>query len=270
MARGVVADAVSISGRPGVYAVLEAALPDHMPANIGVIVVDSETGRGWLKLRKDYDQLAAPEDAEVLEGLEDEIRERMREDGAAAVLDWMEDTLSNVVRITDRREVHAQSFTWTLAQLYERNVEPIALHQFQTHVPLYTLRAAAGYLSDEMPVEAEDWIPAPEGMKLDKDLFVAHVVGHSMAPRIPDGSLNLFRFNPVGSRQGKIVLVERFGTTDETARFTIKRYTSEKVREGDSWRHLKVRLEPLNPDYEAWELEPDHFAVIAEWLRVID
>ncbi len=270
MARGAVTGAIAISGRPCVYAVLEAALPGRNPTNIGVIVVDPETGRGWLKLRKEYDRLANPEDAEVLEALEDDIRERMREDGAPAVLDWMEDALSNVVRITDRHEINAQSFTWALSQLYERNVEPIAVQEFQTHVPLYTLRAAAGYLSDEMPVEAEDWVPVPEDIKVEKNLFAAHVAGHSMEPRIPDGSLNLFRFNPVGSRQGKIVLVERFGMTDETARFTIKRYTSEKVPEGDSWRHAKVRLEPLNPDYEAWELEPDHFAVIAEWLRVIE
>ena len=119
-------------------------------------------------------------------------------------------------------------------------------------------------------MEAEDWIPAPEGLKLDSNLFVAHVTGHSMEPRIPDGSLNLFRFNPAGSRQGKIMLVERYGVSDETARYTIKRYTSEKRREGDEWRHTRIRLEPLNPDYEAWDVDPEGFAVIAEWLRVID
>lgn len=266
MAKG----AVSLAGRVGVYAVLEAAMPGHKPGAIGVIVVDPDTGRGWLKIRQNFEELAGAEDIEVLTAIEDDLRERIRLDGGAAALDWMEDTLSNVIRIGDRREVRAQSYTWTLAQLYEQNVEPIEIHEFKTHVPLYTLRAAAGHLSDEMAVEAEDWLPAPPDIKVDKSLFAAHVVGHSMAPRIPDGSLNLFRFNPVGSRQGKIVLVERFGMTDETARFTVKRYTSEKIREGDSWRHGKVRLEPLNPDYEPWELGPEDFAVVAEWLRVIE
>ena len=140
-----------------------------------------------------------------------------------------------------------------------------------THVPLYTLRAAAGKLGEEMESVEEDWVRAPEGMRLDPSLFAAHVVGRSMEPRIPDGSLNLFRFHPVGSRQGKIVLVERFGAFDETARYTVKRYTSQKVQTGEEeWRHERIRLEPLNPEFEPWDAEPQDFAVVAEWLRVIE
>jgi uncharacterized protein len=142
---------------------------------------------------------------------------------------------------------------------------------FRTHVPLYSLRAAAGYLGDEMQSEAEDWVRAPEGMRLAPDLFVAHVAGRSMEPRIPDGSLNLFRLNPAGSRQGKILLIQRFGVLDDTARYTIKRYTSVKRQTGeDQWEHERIRLEPLNPEFDAWELSPDDFKVIAEWLRVIE
>ena len=83
--------------------------------------------------------------------------------------------------------------------------------------------------------------------------------------------LNLFRLNPQGSRQGKILLIERFGITDASARYTIKRYTSRKRSTGeDQWEHEQIRLEPLNPEYEAWNVEPDGFAVVAEWLRVIE
>jgi SOS-response transcriptional repressor LexA len=250
--------------------VLEAALPDCAPRNVGVILVDSESGRGWLKMRREFADIAEAEDAEVFDTIESDLREHMREQGAAATLQWMQDTLSNVLRISDSREVKAESFTRALERLYDENVERVHVREFETHLPLYTLRAAAGHLSDEMAVDPEDWIPAPEDVKLDRNLFVAHVTGHSMEPRIPDGSLNLFRFNPVGSRQGKIVLVERFGAFDDTARFSVKRYTSEKAREGDSWRHTRIRLEPLNPDYEPWDVDPEGFAVIAEWLRVIE
>ena len=31
-----------------------------------------------------------------------------------------------------------------------------------------------------------------------------------------------------------------------------------------------IRLEPLNPEFEAWEVGPEDFAVVAEWLRVIE
>jgi hypothetical protein len=92
-----------------------------------------------------------------------------------------------------------------------------------------------------------------------------------MEPRIPDGSLNLFRLNPVGSRQNKILLIQRFGVLDETARYTVKKYTSRKVSTGeDQWHHEQIRLEPLNPEHQAWDVEPTDFAVVAEWLCVIE
>jgi hypothetical protein len=49
-------------------------------------------------------------------------------------------------------------------------------------------------------------------------MFVAHVEGRSMEPRIPDGSLNIFRAPVVGSRQGKIVLVELIGVHEKVHR----------------------------------------------------
>jgi hypothetical protein len=122
-----------------------------------------------------------------------------------------------------------------------------------------------------MEAAEEDWVRAPEGLRLGPDLFMAHVAGRSMEPRIPDGSLNLFRLHPAGSRQNKILLIQRFGVTDETARYTVKKYTSTKVAVGeDQWRHERIRLEPLNPEFEAWDVGPEDFAVVAEWLRVIE
>src|SRR2546423_1377213 len=84
-----------------------------------------------------------------------------------------------------------------------------------------TLRAAAGGLGEEMESAVEDWVRAPEGMRLGPDIFAAHVVGSSMEPRIPDGSLNLFRLHPAGSRGGKFLLIERFGVLDNNARYTV-------------------------------------------------
>ena len=38
-----------------------------------------------------------------------------------------------------------------------------------------------------------------------------------------------------------------------------------------SWEHERVRLEPLNPAFEAWDLDPeeDRFRVIAEFVQVL-
>jgi phage repressor protein C with HTH and peptisase S24 domain len=249
--------------------VLEAALPGASPRNIGVLLIDPVADRGWLRLRPAFDDLT--DDTEVLDDLEADLRMKLEEAGAEAFLGSLEDSLSNVLRLGVRHEVEVDAFTRVLEQLYSEHVEPCAVQPFVTHVPVYSLRAAAGSLGEEMEVEAEAWAPAPEGMRLSRDLFVAHVVGESMEPRIPNGSLNLFRLHPAGSRQGKIVLVERFGITDETARYTVKRYTSVKRQlSDDEWQHERIRLEPLNPAFEPWDVDPRDFAVVAEWLRVLE
>jgi SOS-response transcriptional repressor LexA len=257
--------------RQGTYVILEAQLPGQPGRNIGVYLVDPATDRLWLRMRDAYHGLASAEDVEVLDGLADDIRSRSVEMGAEAFLRSLEDSLSNAVRVGERRTVEVDAFSRVVDGLFDRHVETIAVERFRTHVPLYSLRAAAGGLGEEMESAAEDWVRAPEGMRLDPAVFAAHVVGRSMEPRIPDGSLNLFRLNPVGSRQGKILLIQRFGVTDESALYTVKRYTSRKVSTGeDEWRHERIRLEPLNPEFEAWDVEPRDFAVVAEWLRVLE
>jgi SOS-response transcriptional repressor LexA len=248
---------------------IEEALPERSPLPIGVLLTDPDTDRAWVRLRDRFDDLT--EDTDVFDELQDDLRAKASEMGAEALLGWLEDSLSNALRIGDRHAVEVDAFTRTAERLYAEHVGDIEVRPFETHLPLLSLRAAAGNLGEEMAAEAEGWAPAPEGMRLSRDLFVAHVVGRSMEPRIPDGSLNLFRYHPAGSRQGKILLVERFGITDETARYTVKRYTSVKRQTSeDQWEHERIRLEPLNPEYEAWDVEPQDFAVVAEWLRVIE
>ena len=260
--------------REGFYVVLEIAAPGRPVQPGGILLIDPATDRGWLRVRQDFSSLT--DDTEVLDALEEDLRAKLAERGAQAMLTSLEDSLSNFVRISERHAVTVDAFTRALDKLYSEHVELVAVAPYRTHLPLYSLRAAAGRLGEEMEVEPEDWVPAPEGMHLADDLFVAHVVGKSMEPRIPDGSLNLFRFHPEGSRQGRILLIQRFGVTDETAQFTVKRYTSTKRVTGwgewgdVQWVHEQIRLEPLNPAFEPWEVGPEDFAVVAEWLRVIE
>ena len=256
--------------RQGAYVLLEAHLPGQAAFHIGVYLVDPASDRLWLRMRGNYGDVGEPEDGEVLNALADDMRSRAGEMGAEAFLQSMEDSLSNAVRVGDRQTTEVDSFSRVADQLFDRHVEKIPVERFHTHVPLYSLRAAAGGLGEEMESAAEDWVRAPEGMRIDPAVFVAHVVGKSMEPRIPDGSLNLFRLHPVGSRQNKILLIQRFGV-DESARYTVKKYTSTKVATSeDEWHHERIRLEPLNPEYEAWDVEPQDFAVVAEWIRVLE
>jgi phage repressor protein C with HTH and peptisase S24 domain len=102
-------------------------------------------------------------------------------------------------------------------------------------------------------------------------MFVAHVAGRSMEPKIPNGSLCVFRYHVTGSRQGKLVLVMNYGETGDN-RFTIKRYTSQKVKNAEGWQHSRIRLEPLNPEYEAWDLDPEdesRLKIVGEFVAVL-
>ena len=73
-----------------------------------------------------------------------------------------------------------------------------------------------------------------------------------MEPAIPDGAYCLFRAPVEGTRQGRIVLVQMRDDTDPESgqRYTVKRYGSEKAADGDSWRHTRISLSPINPDFE--------------------
>ena len=78
-----------------------------------------------------------------------------------------------------------------------------------------------------------------------------------------------------GTRQGKIVLVQLRETTDpETGqRYTVKRYKSEKAQTGDSWRHEKVTLKPVNPDFEPIVLtaaDEGELQVVAKLVEVLE
>ena len=157
-----------------------------------------------------------------------------------------------------------------------RTVEPAPEERYVTCVPLVPLRAAAGAFSDPQYIEDDGfpWVEVASGHRLRKGMFVAQVVGKSMEPAIPDAAWCLFRARVEGTRQGKTVLVQLRDSTDpETGqRYTVKRYKSETTQEGDSWRHAKITLEPVNPDFEPIVLtgaEEGELQVIAELVDVL-
>ena len=158
-----------------------------------------------------------------------------------------------------------------------RMVEPKPEDRYVTCVPLVPLKAAAGGFSNPQHIEDDDfeWVAVESRHGLRQGMFVAQVVGESMDPAIPDGSWCLFRAPVEGTRRGKTVLVQLRDATDpETGqRYTVKRYKSEKAKEGDSWRHEKITLEPFNPDFEPIVLtgaDEGEFQVIAELIEVLE
>src|SRR5262249_12633607 len=155
-------------------------------------------------------------------------------------------TLSNTLRITDRRETMVADFERGLASLYRQHVQT-TVQPFVTHLPRFSLAVAAGpFLENREPV-AEGWEEAPPDLRLSREMFVAKIAGRSMEPEIPDGSLCVFRRGVAGSREGKRVLVEDTGAGPND-RYTVKRYRSSKAQRKDgTWAHERITLESLNP-----------------------
>ena len=146
-----------------------------------------------------------------------------------------------------------------------------------TCVPLVPLAAAAGAFGDThtVPDQSEwQWVEVETARSLRPGMFVAQVVGRSMEPRVPDGSYCLFASPVTGTRQGRTVLVQLRDTTDPDTgqRFTVKRYRSERTAGADGWPHVRITLEPTNPDFEPIELrvdDEDSVTVVAEVIEVI-
>ena len=253
--------------------ILHLEMPGTAPVSAGVLLEDPATNRLYLRLRRDWDVIA-PAEADVLSELESDLAAKSQDLGAAQVLDRLQDTLSNVLTISEPREVMVEDFGRAVPRLY-RELVHATVRPYVTHLPRYSLAVAAGkFLENQevaQPEGDEGWEEAPSGLHPTPAMFVARIAGRSMEPRISDGSLCVFRAGVTGSREGRLVLVEYLGG-GANDRHTVKRYHSRKRQRPDgSWEHEIIRLEPLNPEFEAWELNPeeDRFHIVAEFIQVL-
>ncbi len=247
------------------YAILAAHVVGEGNTRAGILLEDPREDRLYIRMRKDWEEIADEEEAEVLSLLEDDLNARASEMGAAKLLAWFQENASGSITIDDPEDVLVEDFPRALNRLYRQHV-PSKVQPFITHLPRHSLRAAAGKFLENEPIWEQGWEEAPAGMHLVKDMFVAEIVGQSMEPLIPDGSLCIFRAGVVGSRTGRLVLAEDRQMTGND-RYAVKRYRSG-MKQGEK----TVRLESLNPDYPSWDLEPDEdkYAIVAEFIRVLD
>ena len=255
--------------RLGEYLLIDLARPGQAPETIGVVLLDVAADRAHVRFRRDWEEIA-PDEADVLADLEEDMARTAGQMGAAAFVKWLEESLSNDLRTGDRERITMASAEKTLALLYRQHVASKVL-QFKTHLPLYSARAAATKFSEQQEVTAQGWMEIFGQKRLRDDMFVARVEGQSMEPRIPSGSLCIFRFGVTGTRQGKWVMVEdRSIASEETERYTIKEFSSEKRMHAEGWQHTRILLKPLNPAFDAFELDDSgRFAVIAEFVSLL-
>lgn len=154
------------------------------------------------------------------------------------------------------------------------------LQPFVNAVPVLELKVAAGDFSIDQVVAAPgdfEWVALDGKTSPGAGLFIAQVVGESMNRRIPNGAWCLWRANPAGTRQGKVVLAQHGDINDPElgGRYTVKVYESEKVATDDGgWRHSVVRLKPDSddPSFEPIvfeNLEEGELAIVAELVEVL-
>ena len=264
----------TVATQVGRISVVRLEMPGQAPVAAGVLLEDPTNNRLYVRFRRDWDVIA-PAEADVLSGLELDLGAKAEELGAAQVLAYLQDTLSNTLTISPPRDVMVEDFSRDVMRLYRELVKPTVC-RFVTHLPRYSLAVAAGKFLENREVTQEEgeegWEEAPPDLRLTPAMFVARIAGRSMEPRIPDGSLCVFRAGVAGSRDGRLVLVEYLGG-GANDRHTVKRYHSAKRQRADgTWEHQTIRLEPLNPEFQAWELNPeeDRFRIVAEFVRVLD
>ncbi|WP_295793539.1 DNA/RNA helicase domain-containing protein [Mucilaginibacter sp.] len=137
---------------------------------------------------------------------------------------------------------------------------------FVNSVPVFNLKAAAGYFSDlqQINTESYEWVSLPPKYKSSQELFACTVIGESMNKVIPNGSLCLFRRDGGGSRNGKIVLVRHSNIQDSDfgSGYTVKEYISKKNVTDGQWHHQSISLKPLSYDssYQDIVLTADELA----------
>ncbi len=89
--------------------------------------------------------------------------------------------------------------------------------------------------SERQQVEDVDWVELPDSFRPQPGHFVVRGVGEKMNKCVPNGAWCLFKQDQGGSRNNKIVVVQHRDVQDADTgvSYTVKRYSSEKVGEGD-------------------------------------
>jgi hypothetical protein len=255
----------------GEYHLLQASLHKTRRQNIGILLL-AGADRLETMFRRDFGEFAG-ERADWLQKLTQEITEKATDIGAKKCLEWL--ATFPLLRISPAKPVDVEGAAATaLLELYNEHIRPKAL-PFRTHLPQYTLEAAAGVFGRQMTSEPEGWVEVRTDLPLSEDMFVVHVEGHSMEPKIPDGSLCAFRHKIDGSWDGKTLLIQQYGESGGN-RYTVKicqlSDTHEPVRRGDDpdWAHQRVTLKSLNPDYESWDVASNEkIRALGEFLFVV-
>ncbi len=136
--------------------------------------------------------------------------------------------------ILPKSQVQESTVSLPFRRLPNEEIRP-----YQNSVPLYDLRVAVESSNDEQqPVENMDWVELPDVFRPQQGLFVSKVIDESTDRRIPNDSWCLFKMNPAGTLQGKVVLAQhrKIAGNDTDGDYTVEVYESKKEQETEDLR----------------------------------
>jgi hypothetical protein len=156
-----------------------------------------------------------------------------------------------------------------------KNEKAVDLIPYINSLPLLDLRAAADSTYDSIEgyfgEGQENKFVLIKGGPFPKDRFLVKAEGNSMEPKIPDGSLCVFRKDPGGSRNGKIVLCKISGFVGDAPIAIIKQYNSVRAYSSDSLGEAKkIILSSLNPAHAPIEItDGEEFSILGIFERLV-
>jgi len=103
---------------------LKLCLPGRPERGAGILLLDHERGHLYLRLREDWEQIADPEDAVVLSAMSGHFHRQLEElgnGGGAEFLRRLEDQLSNVLKLSQRRRITVRDIATTIDRLFDEN-----------------------------------------------------------------------------------------------------------------------------------------------------
>jgi hypothetical protein len=103
---------------------LKLLLPSQPERNLGVFLFDGTTGNLYFRIREDLESIANPDEVEMLSHLSAHFHKRLDElgnGGGAELLQEWENQLSNVLQLSDRKQITVGNIRAALERLFEEN-----------------------------------------------------------------------------------------------------------------------------------------------------
>jgi hypothetical protein len=111
------------SGSPAIAATFRLLIPADRQRNVGVLLLDLRTGTLYWRFVSEWSKYADEDDVEVLEALDLEFREQVKQKSGRDFFAYLSDTLSNSLQLVNERDLRVSDFAAATDSLYQAAIE---------------------------------------------------------------------------------------------------------------------------------------------------